>query len=958
MRSTNTFITRHSSAVRCTAILLCTMPLAACNFFGGAQSHLNRAEQELRAGNSYIAKIEAKKSLTANVKQPAAWLVLAKADFLQNDSAAAQIAIGKAKAAGASPAELMPLELHSLYLQGHYTLMRVRLAQDHTLSSVLHDRYEGLALLGLHRPADALKSFKSALSIDPNDAESIVGESLALRLLGNTQGAVSLLLSASKAHPKSARYALALANSYISDNNIQAAERTYRLAASLTSPKRDLPTWILAEAGFAQTAIVQAKWPDAKQAIHDLNQGVHGLLLTKLLNARVALGEGHLPEAATSAQAVASALPADVQAHMLLAYATYRQGYPQEAETSLDEVLTAHPDYTPARKLLAMIQLKEGRIGAADNTLQPLLGAKPGPNTLILAGRIAMAKQDKTQADNYFKQALSASNVTDSMRYDIAVYYLRAGERDKALGLLKALPSGTTVGKKRDLLMALLIGSSGHGAQAREALAQVAAKYSSDIVLQRTVAKLYATHGDFKDARVELNDILNAHPRDVESMIGLARLDAMAGNIPAAVSRLNKALAIDPSNISVLMSLAEIAAQQQHFGQEIAYLQQARKSEPTALAPRLALVRIYLQKHIKNPSDAQALKDAHGPLQEALSIAPHDLATVLIHSQYEFQSGHVNKAKTVLESAITADPETTPLLLTLASLQINTNHAAKAYDTLNEALTRNPGWLPAVRELSALYTDNRNYAQALAVATKAESVPGQSAAQAAQQKAGALYIAGEVYATEAARTTSGASGLYMKSAESFFAAYNAYPAFNTAVRVFQTRKDAGLADPEGALVSYTQSHPMDIEALNTLSNYYLSRKEYRRAAAVYTQAINSGAKTAAHYNNLAWLYFVTKNPLAVVTARKAVALANGQPQILDTLGWILAHDGQLKEASTYLTDAYQHAQGHYNIAYHYAWMLAHTGRKAEALQILNKLLSTNVNFSSRAKAQSLAKSIS
>ena len=946
------------TAARLSTVLAGTLALGACSFLGGAQGHLKRAEKSLEAGNALVAKIEAKKSLAIDAKQPKAWLILAKADFLQNDSEAAEIALGKAKAAGATAAELAPLELKSLYVQGHYALMRVNISQNKTLSPAIKYRYEGLALLGLHRPADALKNFNKALVANPADIESAVGKSLALRLLDQAPEAATFLKNLKDEHPGVARYALALANIDISLNNLPGAERNYRLAGSLTSPQKDLPTWILAQAGYAQSAIVQGRWQDAKKAIHILNHGVPGLLLTKLLAARVALGEGHLPEAATAAQTVASALPADVQAHMLLAYATYRQGYPQEAETSLDEVLTAHPDYSPARKLLATIQLQEGRLGAAYNTLSPLLADNPGPNTLILAGRIDEANRNNGAAEADFTKALASPQATNEMRYDVAVYELKAGDKQKALDLLKALPSGTTVGKKRDLLMALLAGTDGHGTAANKALAKVAAKYSSDIVLQRTVAELYASHGDLKDARAELNTILAAHPRDIESMIGIARLDALSGDDVSAVKRLNAALNIDPNNVSVLMTLAEIAAQQKHTTQEIDYLNRAAKADASALAPRLALVRIYLLEHLKNPSDAQVLTEASTPMQEALSIAPHDLAVSLIDSQYEYQSGHVHKAKEVLKNAVTSNPDTTPVLLTLASLQIKTGEASKAYDTLNEALSRNPGWLPAVRELAALYTDNDNYTEALAVAHKAQTVPTLHGAQAAQQKAGALYIQGEVYATEAARSAADAQSLYAKASELFSSAYTAYPTFTTAVRVFQTRKAAGLDDPQGTLVAYASTHPMDIEALNTLSNYYLAKKEDAKAAAVYTKAIAQGAATSAHYNNLAWLYYVTHNPLALPTARKAVSLANGQPQILDTLGWILAHSGKLTEALTYIKPAYQHAPGNYDIGYHYAWTLAHSGHKARALAVLKKILSTDVNFASRGKAEALEQNIS
>ncbi len=665
-----TMTTVTTSRVRLSSLAIaatCFLGLAGCNFFGGAEAHLNRAQSELAAGNSRVAEIEAKKALESNPRLSSAWLVLARASFLQNDPSGATNAIEKAQEAGADSTVLAPLKWKQMYLKGDYAKLRMEISEAPAgVSDVVRYRYDGLALLGLRHPNQALGRFKQVLSLNASDAQSVIGEALAYRLLGKPQRAITVLTTAIAAHPKDARYRLTLADTFMAIGEVAQAEASFAKAASLTSPETDAPTWIMAEAGRAQSAIVQAKWVDAGHALAALNEGAHGLLLTRLLKARVALGEGNLSSATANAEMVVAALPKDVQAHMLLAYSTYRQGYLQQAETSLDEVLSAHPSYAPARRFLAQIQLHEGRVDSAENTLRPLLANKPDAMTLVLAGRIAQAESNEKLATSEYEQALASSSVTNRLRYTIAVNFLKMGDHTRAMQLLKELPSGSTLAKKRDLLLALSAGVNGNRAAETQALSKVASQYASDLTLQRTVARLYMSNGNLQAARTQLNSILKTHPRDIDSMVSLASIEALSKQYTAADQLLNRALAVNPKNETVLMELARIAMEQGDQSGAIQELQTARQANAHALAPRIALARLYLAKNAKQVTDPQALKAARGPVREALAIAPKQMSVVLLAAEYDFQNGHVDQAEALLNNGVTSDPSTAPLLLSLA----------------------------------------------------------------------------------------------------------------------------------------------------------------------------------------------------------------------------------------------------------------------------------------------------
>ncbi|MEQ8205760.1 MAG: tetratricopeptide repeat protein, partial [Woeseia sp.] len=96
------------------------------------------------------------------------------------------------------------------------------------------------------------------------------------------------------------------------------------------------------------------------------------------------------------------------------------------------------------------------------------------------------------------------------------------------------------------------------------------------------------------------------------------------------------------------------------------------------------------------------------------------------------------------------------------------------------------------------------------------------------------------------------------------------------------------------------------------------------------------------------------NARAVELAEKAHSLAPDNPQIADTLGWILAREGETGRAVELLRDAASKMPGNAEIAYHLASVLADAGEAAEAKRILERLLASTTEFSSRAAAEQLA----
>jgi putative PEP-CTERM system TPR-repeat lipoprotein len=906
---------------------------------------IKRAKADLAAGDSPAAIIELRAALAKDSHVAEAWLLLCDAALLQNDRGTAEDSVEKARANGAPPAELAAREWVLLRLKGNYSDLKraVEKAGD-SVPEALRARFLGEALMALRQPGDALVQYQRAAALAPGNVDAVVGLASAEVATNQSDAGIKTLKDAMAADPKEARFPLALAEVYSNAGRSQEALDLYKSAVSLTSVTADSPTWIVAEAGLAQSALALGQYAQVHDAINALSKGAPHLLVTKLLQARVALAEGHPAEAASYAQAVTVSLPTDVQGHMLLAYAMFQQGYTQQAETSLDTVLTDHPEYTPARKLLAEIQLSTKRLDEAKHTLDSILGQDADPDTLVLAGRVAQSLGQMGASDTYFNRALTSPAVTDDLKYRIALIYMRAGKRDAADEILKTLPGGSELAKKRDLLLAL---SKVDGAKdGNAALDAVAKQYAGDLTMQRTVAQLHASRGDVDTARSQLNALLHDHPDDIDTMLTLANVEGAAKHPDVAEALLHAS-----------MSLARIALERGDMDAVVKNLEAARAADPKALEPRLSLARLYLARLEKTPSGTitpEALESARIPLKEALTIAPHQVDVVLLSAQLEAIGGHVEDAKNLLRGAATNDAASAPLWLEMATLQVRSKETSKAYESLNHALTVRAGWLPAVRMLAALNVSEGSYDHALDVARKAREVQGQIGREADTQRAAALFLEGEVLSAEANKNPANAAKLWVQAASIFAQSYTTQPSAQAAVRIMQVRRFAKLPDPESTLVAWIAQHPSDGRSRSALATFYGESGNRAKQIETYESAVKVGNATPDMLNNLAWVYSENHDQRALPTAEQALQQAGRKPEILDTVGWILVQQGKFADAKPYLLEAQKGNQRNPDIAYHLAFTLAKTGEVDAAKKLVGEVLLTPGAFGSRAAAESLA----
>lgn len=934
--------------------LLLFCALAGCDALRSSASRLARAQTQFASGDAVGAMAAAKLLIEKDPKFVEARLLLADAALAQDDRDTVQRQLDAIRQAGAGADLVRPREWALMRVRGDFEGLARATAADTAVAPAVRARFLGQALLGLHQADKAAEAFARALALAPDDPESLIGRAQAQFLAGQRGPSIDALKSAMARFPHDGRIAVALAQLYVASGRSEDAAATYAAAIKDVSPRGDLSTWFHAQSGAAQVALSRGHLPDADKAVAALAASAPRRVGTLQLQARLALAERRLDDASRYAQAVVRGAPGDVPGQMLLAYITYAQGYLQQAETSLNVVLADHGDFAPARKLLAEIQLAGSRPEVARRTIAPLLAAAPDGETLTLAGRIASALGERTEAETYFSKAVDAAGASDSLKLKVAAQYLAAGNRDRAIAILDKLPSGSELAQRRDLLLALAAGANLSPEAARRSIDEVAARYEDDPALQRSVAMLHAARGDFEAARSKLEPVLKAHPNDVPTLLTLARIEAGARHYDDAAKTLGQVLAREPKNVDALVELGSVSLQRGDAETAIRSLESARAADPKAIEARLALARVYLGAA---GGAAATLELARAPLKEALALAPARTDALVLAAILEKRSGNAGEAERILKDALHGEGASSPLWLSLGDLQASEQRDDDARDSYLHALALTPGWLPAVKAIAALDVRRGAVSDALAATARARKVTGQSDALARQQLAGALLIEGDVYVAVAGRDPGGAAKAWKDAAQSYERAYEASPSASAATRVLTARVQARLPAPEEVLAGWVRQNPADVAARTTLANYFAEHGDRTRAVAIYEQGLVLAPAQPVLLNNVAWLYLDSGDPRALPTARKAVEAAHHNPQVVDTLGWVLVQQGKLAEGAGYLAQAYQALPRDPEIAYHYAYAAAKGGKAGEARQVLAKLLADSREFSSRAAAQALDASL-
>lgn len=902
--------------------LLATLTLCSCGWFASEETRVERARQQMSAGDYRAAMSELKGVLDGNPQNSEARYQLARLSLQLGDLETATKETEFAARSGFDAARVRDLKYDLLLARRRYEELLKELSADTQTESARRLLLQSQAHSGLQQPDEAQKALAEALRAAPENPEVLIEHARLLASDGRTDEALAALERVtSQTSPRAEAWALR-GTILARKGDHQQAREAYRKANEAGRTSLTLPRRAAVLAALIESDLALADFEGATAALKQLAGLAPEAGITHYLRARIALVRKDPVLAASELQRVLQADPNNVQAQLLLAAAQVARGSPEQAESALSRLLAAHPENTAARSLLAQVYLSRREPEAARKLLEAAPGqAQPDAFSDWLLGS-ALLQSGNKDGLSYLERSASARPNEPDLRVDLAAAFIAAGETEKALQALQSLPKETAAKPRPRALLAIASVAGKSAAEARREIEKLTTQYATDAAVQATAGAWLIANGDGASARPLLERAVALDPAAPMPRLSLARLLLQAGDMDGADKQLREVIKNAPKFEAASVALSEIALRRGDRAGAKQILEQAVGVNPAAIESRLHLAQMAF-------ADSDAAR-AQSLLDQAIAVSP-DRASALNGA------GKVLMSVGLYDDAISRFTAAAAAGLTEASLNAARAHATlgrpdEARSLLLAALVSKPGWREA--ELMVIELDARagQVDRALARARQLPRAPTTSVRE----------VEGDVYAV---------AGRADAAVASYQAAYDERPSAPLSIKLYGLRQKLGTQRAEGSLLSWLERAPTDNSVRTLLAQHYMQGGDPRGAVAQYERVLERDSNNVIALNNLAWLLRAEPGGRAVSLARKAHELAPGAPGVADTYGWILVQAGDAQSGLKILERAATGAAGNGDITYHLAVAQARTGQRDQAIHLLDGLLSSDTQFASRADAQ-------
>lgn len=912
--------------------------VAGCGLTMDNSQRLQRAEQAYQAGEYRAAVIDTKRILQDEPDNRAARLLLGRASLRSGDPATAEVELRRAIELDVDLSRVAVDLGEALIRLGRYNEMLEEIRPAVAVSeaerlSILRLRAD--ATMGLQLPESARGLYLEVLEADPSDSRARLGLASTYVAQQDYAEARRILDDLLTADPDFSQGWRASASLRLSSGDAESAVKDFERAVELSAADADTASQAQALGGLIEAHLAAGDSAAAKAAVEQLRNLTGSNVASRYLAARVAYLEHDLETAQTELQQVLKAAPDYRPAQLLLGAVNLQRGNLGQAEMYLSAVVAAAPESANARRLLAETRLRQDRAEEAQEVLRPLLGGDDrDAATLNLAVRASLEAGDYDNAIAYLKQAAESAPDAPGIQLDLAAAYLAAGEAAKAEAIIRALPEEAgDASYRRDFLQVMAPLRRGDPTTAmREAEAMVE-RWPDDARVRNLIGGVALSMDRLDEAREHFVAAQQTAPDDIAAYINVARIDTRQGNLDSARQQYLAALEQRPDSARLMVALGQLEARAANRDAAVEWLEKARQADADALAPRALLSRFYVAEDEFEAArqvvqEAVALNAANAELQNLLGLAHQGL-------------GDNADAYAAFERAAELAPDEQTYSINKARAEMALGDAATAEETLRAAGGDNPANLRTASMVAIARARQGDIDAALEIADSLQARHPEDPVS--------FALEGELLASRED---------YLGAAAAYEQALALRPGDRRlAFRAFRARAEGGLSDAAAPLRSYLDGEPDDTGARLAVAQHYQTSGDGQRAIAEYERILESEPENFVALNNLAWEYAQTGNPRAESIARRAWELRPDNGSVADTLGWIQVQSGNLEEGIPMLRRAVELSNGRAQVKYHLAAALASVGEPAEARRLLEEILESDAEFSSRAEARELLASL-
>ncbi|MEN8207431.1 MAG: XrtA/PEP-CTERM system TPR-repeat protein PrsT [Pseudomonadota bacterium] len=913
------------SILAAVAITIMPMPCAA----ESAAEYLDTANEYYEKHEYDAAVIQLKNALLLDPDSGEGHLLLGKMHLEAGNLAEAGKMIERARELGLDRNEwLVPLARVYILLGRNDDVISLLSAEGGYPERVQADILQllGHAYLGKQQYSVADAKFTSALELQPNLADALIGKARIAYQYKNKGSANEFIDRALAVEPENT-VAWTLKGEIL-----RGSARYEEAISAFDRAVADNPRNLTARLGQATVLIALGELDAAIANLDGLLKRHSQLSLAHYLKA-VALSRQQKPgPALESAQLAVKYAPGYLPGQRLAGNLAYQQGELQQAEQYFRTYLAGEPGNRQTTRLLAVTLLKLGRPDEAVKVWLPDPPVTPqDAEYLSLLGNAFVTHGDAGRGLDYLQRAVIVDPESADIRTRLAVAQLASGDLEQGIGELQNAVEQDHDKVKADLL---LIGTYFRNRDfdgALDAIGVLAQKLPDSPVPDNLKGRVLLAKNDRHAARAAFLSALQQQADFVPAHLHLAQIDLQAGDASAARVRYRQVLGYDENNLKAMLALAILADREGQYGVAEQWLQQAHDRHPQALQPVLLLV-----KHYSQAGEVDRALQRVGQLADRHPRNPTVLEWL---ARVQLQAGNDAAAIGALNTLTEVMPDSHLAFYQLAMVQIRDKRTAAARNSLEHALALQGDFPPAQLALGRLDIAGRDYA---AVHTTAQGLQ-----QAHPDTSHGYELEGDLAM---------ARNEFTKAVAAYRQATDRNDSPQLVIKQYRALVKSGDGRSARTILSQWLAEHPDNRDIQILLAVDLNKAGLLESAkAEYHKILAQDPANVAALNNLAWIYAEAGDPAGLDYAERAYALVPDRPDVIDTLGWTHVQIGDTTRGLVLLQEAVVKASHSPGIRYHMAVALDKAGRRDEARSELDRLLKSHPSFPERDKAVLLRK---
>ncbi len=511
------------------------------------------------------------------------------------------------------------------------------------------------------------------------------------------------------------------------------------------------------------------------------------------------------------------------------------------------------------------------------------------------------------------------------------------GQSEAALTLLE----GHSFGDKEPLSYGLLRGVLQLKLQkypdAQDSAQRLLSAYPDSVAISNFATVTYLTVGKLDEAETYIARSIKLAPDNVDAKFNQAMLYKKRNNLEESRNTIKKIIEQHPNHTKSLLLMARILFLQQKYDEAIEWSDKVFAYDGYSNSAEELQLEVYSQmgdwKKAKSKVQRMVRED---PRNTDYLVRLVDIAGKL--KDKELEENTLRRLYPLWKK----DPEK---LRQLAALQLRAGHTEEARKCLQTALTLDEHSFGVQLDLARLdFTEGHH--------DKAEN-----AVDALQKEFGkrteSAYLLGEIALARA----------QPEAAQKYFMSVFQLDKNNTdaIARLYELSvQGVGSQAFSDAMESSLKNSSLPPTSVKLLADVYLIQGKPARAAFYYEKLLELPlyAKSPDVLNNLANIYATQNLDKGLATAMKGLeATAEPSWALLDTVGWILAQQGENEKALSYLRKAYAKNSTDPEIRYHTGVTLLALDRTADAETELRAAIDSGKQFTGREEAERLLASL-